>query len=81
MKTRAMMLFLVLLPIVVGGGYAMANRPISAGTANPDDRGTITAFFATPPDIPVPVAMAVTDEPEGGVPSPTGNRYLVGAAQ
>ena len=58
-----------------------ANRPISAGTANPDDRGTITAFFATPPDIPVPVAMAVTDEPEGGVPSPTGNRYLVGAAQ
>jgi carbon starvation protein len=30
MKTRAMMLFLVLLPIVVGGGYAMANRPISA---------------------------------------------------
>jgi carbon starvation protein len=30
MKTRAMMLFLVLLPIMVGGGYAMANRPISA---------------------------------------------------
>jgi carbon starvation protein len=30
MKTRAMMLVLVLLPIVVGGGYAMAHRPISA---------------------------------------------------
>jgi carbon starvation protein len=30
MKTRAMMLFLVLFPIVVGGGYAMAKRPINA---------------------------------------------------
>jgi anti-sigma-K factor RskA len=58
-----------------------AERPLSAGTADPDDRGTITAFFATPPDIPAPVAMAVTDEPQGGVPAPTGNRYLVGAAQ
>jgi anti-sigma-K factor RskA len=57
-----------------------ADRPISAGTADPDDRGTITAFFATPPDIPAPVAMAVTDEPQGGLPSPSGNRYLVGAA-
>jgi hypothetical protein len=57
-----------------------ADRPISAGTANPDDLGTITAFFATPPDIPAPVAMAVTDEPQGGLPSPTGNRYLVGPA-
>jgi len=56
------------------------DRPISAGTADPDDRGTITAFFATPPDIPAPVAMAVTDEPQGGLPSPTGNRYLVGSA-
>ena len=41
---------------------------------------SVTAFFATPPDIPPPVAMAVTIEPEGGVPAPTGDKYLVGAA-
>ena len=31
-------------------------------------------------DLPKPVAMAVTLEPEGGVPAPTGDKYLVGAA-
>jgi carbon starvation protein len=30
MKSRAMMLFLVVLPIVVGGGYALLGKPISA---------------------------------------------------
>ena len=30
MKSRAMMLFLVVLPIVVGGGYALSGKPISA---------------------------------------------------
>lgn len=33
--------------------------------------------FNTPPDIPQPVAMAVTIEPAGGVPAPTGDEYLV----
>ena len=40
----------------------------------------VSAIFNTPPDIPKPVAMAVTLEPEGGVPSPTGDKYLVGVA-
>ena len=40
----------------------------------------MTAVFTTPPDWPKPVAMAVTLEPEGGVPSPTGEKYLVGRA-
>jgi anti-sigma-K factor RskA len=57
-----------------------AARPISAGTVRPDDRGAVTTFFPTAPDIPPPVAMAVTIEPDGGVPSPTGEKYLVGAA-
>jgi len=57
-----------------------AQQPISAGLIRPDDSGAVTAFFATPPDIPPPVAMAVTIEPEGGVPAPTGDKYLVGAA-
>jgi hypothetical protein len=35
-------------------------------------------LFITPPDIPAPVAVAVTLEPDGGVPAPTGSRYLLG---
>jgi len=57
-----------------------AARPISAGLVRPDQLGAVTAFFATPVDIPPPTAMAVTIEPEGGVPAPTGDKYLVGAA-
>jgi anti-sigma-K factor RskA len=57
-----------------------AQQPISAGLVRPDDAGAVTAFFATAPDIPPPVAMAVTIEPEGGVLAPTGDKYLIGAA-
>jgi anti-sigma-K factor RskA len=32
----------------------------------------------TPGDLPEPAALAVTLEPEGGVPAPTGDKYLVG---
>jgi anti-sigma-K factor RskA len=71
-------------PLPAGRTYQLwvvtANRPISAGLVRPDDNGAVTAYFATPPDIPAPVAMAVTVEPEGGVPAPTGDKYLVGAA-
>jgi anti-sigma-K factor RskA len=54
--------------------------PISAGLMKPDAAGRVSATFNTPPDLPQPVAMAVTLEPEGGVPSPTGDKYLVGLA-
>ncbi len=54
--------------------------PISAGLLKPDANGSVSVMFVTPPDIPKPVAMAVTLEPEGGVSSPTGDKYLVGAA-
>jgi anti-sigma-K factor RskA len=57
-----------------------APAPISAGLLRPDARGSVTATFETPPTLPNPVAMAVTLEPEGGVPSPTGDKYLVGLA-
>jgi len=53
---------------------------ISAGLMKPDANGRVSAIFNTPPDLPKPVAMAVTLEPEGGVPSPTGDKYLVGLA-
>lgn len=54
--------------------------PISAGLMKPDANGRVSAIFDTPRDLPTPVAMAVTLEPEGGVPAPTGDKYLVGTA-
>src|SRR5262245_47164147 len=54
--------------------------PISAGMLKLDSSGRATAMIETPQDLPKPVAMAVTLEPEAGVPSPTGDKYLVGLA-
>lgn len=52
--------------------------PISAGLLTPDATGRGMVFFSTPPDLPAPVAVAVTLEPAGGVPAPTGERFLIG---
>jgi len=52
--------------------------PISAGLFKPDPQGRVSARFETPADLPQPIGMAVTIEPDGGVPSPTGDKYLVG---
>ncbi len=57
---------------------AAQKAPISAGLLTPDAQGNITTHIATPQDIPTPVALAVTLEPAGGVPAPTGDKYLVG---
>lgn len=55
-----------------------AGAPISAGLVVPDPAGGGMTYFYTPPDIPPPTAVAVTLEPAGGVPAPTGQFYLVG---
>jgi anti-sigma-K factor RskA len=52
--------------------------PVSAGLITPDAAGSGSVYFATPPEILTPVAVAVTLEPAGGVPAPTGERYLIG---
>jgi anti-sigma-K factor RskA len=52
--------------------------PISAGLFKPDASGRVTTMVETPADIPQPVGMAVTIEPDGGVPLPTGDKFLVG---
>jgi anti-sigma-K factor RskA len=52
--------------------------PLSAGLLTPDAQGSVNETFSTPPDIPQPVALAVTIEPAGGVPAPTGEKYLIG---
>jgi anti-sigma-K factor RskA len=55
-----------------------AQMPISAGLLTTDPAGGGTQYYMTPPDIAPPVAVAVTLEPSGGVPFPTGERYLIG---
>jgi anti-sigma-K factor RskA len=57
-----------------------AQSPVSAGLLEIDSAGRVTQAFNTPPDIANPVAIAVTEEPAGGVPAPTGDKYLVGLA-
>jgi len=54
--------------------------PINAGMLKLDADGRATAMIDTPQDLPKPIAMAVTLEPEAGVPAPTGDKYLVGLA-
>jgi anti-sigma-K factor RskA len=55
--------------------------PISNGwLLRPDASGRVGAIFETPVDLPRPTAMAVTIEPDGGVPAPTGDKFLVGLA-
>jgi anti-sigma-K factor RskA len=69
-------------PLAAGKTYQVwvvtANAPLSAGLVEPDPEGRVMSVFNTPPDIPAPVAVAVTVEPAGGVPAPTGPRYLLG---
>lgn len=54
------------------------SAPISAGLFKPDAGGRVSTTFETPVDLPQPVGMAVTIEPDGGVPLPTGDKYLAG---
>jgi anti-sigma-K factor RskA len=55
-----------------------ADAPVSAGLLARDSRSGAAHVFRTPRDIRTPVAAAVTLEPEGGVPAPTGEKYLIG---
>jgi anti-sigma-K factor RskA len=52
--------------------------PVSAGLVAPDEVGRGASFFRTPVDVTGPVTVAVTIEPAGGVPAPTGAFYLTG---
>ena len=69
-------------PAPAGKSYQVwvvtAQAPISAGLLTPDSSGVGTEYYMTAADIAPPVAVAVTLEPAGGVPAPTGERYLVG---
>jgi anti-sigma-K factor RskA len=55
--------------------------PVSAGLITPDENGRVTAAFDTPPGTPAATGLAVSIEPEGGAPSPTGAIYLAGLSR
>jgi hypothetical protein len=70
-------------PLPAGRTYQVwivtPDAPVSAGLLRPGERGDVHAVFTTP-DVARVAAVAVTIEPEGGVPAPTGDKYLVGLA-
>jgi anti-sigma-K factor RskA len=54
--------------------------PVSAGIFEPDAAGRATTIVEAGRQFPEPAAFAVTLEPAGGVPQPTGDKVLVGLA-
>ena len=52
--------------------------PISAGLLAPDASGHASLYFPMPGNVQVAAALAVTVEPAGGRPAPTGARVLLG---
>ena len=71
-------------PLPAGRTYQVwivtPDAPVSAGLLRPGDRGDVHAVFTAPRDVGRVAAVAVTIEPDGGVPAPTGEKYLVGLA-
>jgi anti-sigma-K factor RskA len=71
-------------PLRAGRTYQLwfirAQTPVSAGLLAPDANGQLRTVLATPADLPDPDALAVSEEPAGGVPAPTGQILLVGRA-
>jgi anti-sigma-K factor RskA len=55
-----------------------AKAPVSAGLLTVGQSGNATLLTSMPADLAAPVAVAVTIEPAGGMPSPTGPKVLVG---
>lgn len=53
--------------------------PVSAGLLAPDPSGHASLFFPMPADVTAPQALAVTVEPAGGLPAPSGSRVLLGS--
>jgi len=55
-----------------------AGMPVSAGLLTPDAAGRSTGVYAVPQAGVMPTGIALTEEPEGGLPQPTGQPILVG---
>lgn len=55
-------------------------KPVSVGVFTPDATGRVHAVMDTPPIPAMPARVAVTLEPVGGLPQPSGAVYLAGDA-
>jgi len=85
-RTRGVVLTAANLPALPPGRtyqvwFVTSAAPVSIGLVKPDAAGSVRRLVDSRGDFPEPVAVAVTIEPDGGVPAPTGDKYLVGAAQ
>jgi anti-sigma-K factor RskA len=69
-------------PLPPGRGYQLwvvtPAAPVSVGMLQIDNTGRAAQAFPAPQTQDPIAAVAVTIEPEGGVPAPTGDKYLVG---
>ena len=69
-------------PLQPGRTYQLwlltAGMPVSAGLLTPDAAGRSTAVYPVPPGGVMPTGIALTEEPDGGLPQPTGQPILVG---
>jgi anti-sigma-K factor RskA len=71
-------------PLPVGRIYQLwivtEQAPVSVGVVTPDANGAVEFVSRRGEHFPKAAGVAVTIEPEGGVPAPTGAKYLVGLA-
>lgn len=81
--TRGLLFSAVNLPALPQGRvyqlwYVTAAAPVSAALVTPDAAGRYTLITNAPAGV-APTAFAVTIEPAGGLPAPSGAFYLLGA--
>ena len=58
--------------------FVLPDAPVSAALLEPDEDGDATVMLEVPDTVTLPAVMALTVEPAGGVPAPTGDLYLLG---
>ena len=58
--------------------FVLPDAPVSAALLEPDADGDATVMLEVPDTVTLPAVMALTVEPAGGVPAPTGDLYLLG---
>ena len=58
--------------------FILPDAPVGAALLEPDQNGDATVRLEVPDTVTLPPVMAMTVEPAGGVPAPTGGLYLLG---
>ncbi len=58
--------------------FVLPDASVSAALLEPDEDGAATVMLEVRDTVPLPAVMAMTVEPAGGVPAPTGDLYLLG---